>query len=87
MSPYLIAALVFMLFAAEASGYCTQYRGGISRIHHFTCCDGSDETYQGGGSTNSYCNDDGSSNSAGRSPLHSTVTIVMHVKTNVIGIV
>ncbi|XP_064388487.1 uncharacterized protein LOC135336562 [Halichondria panicea] len=55
--------------------YCTQYdHGGQSSLHFFTCCDNSNDmndqtcvgtTYQGGGSTDSYCGQNGLSNPSG----------------------
>ncbi len=58
----------------ESCSYCTQYdHGGVSSVHFFTCCDNSQEkeancagtTYQGGGSTGDYCDDDGLSSEEG----------------------
>ncbi len=59
---------------SEYPSYCTQYdHGGVSSIHFFTCCDNRNDndvscagtTYQGGGSTDAYCGNNGLSSSLG----------------------
>ena len=85
MSYYLIAALVFMLFTAEANSECNEYnRGGSTGFHYFTCCDNSNDldqscvglTFQGGGSSNSYCGQKGLSNPLGGGNLLNTFDCV-----------
>ena len=66
--------ILSVAITATQTSCCREYKwGGVTGLHFFICCDNSNDidkscigtTYQGGGSTNNYCDTCGQSNRLG----------------------
>lgn len=66
-------------YRSDKPSFCTQYdHGGTKRVHFYTCCNNCNDnddtckgtTYQGGGSTEEYCNSCGEKKGRGRATYH-----------------